>query len=250
MKILILDIETAPHIAYIWGLWKENIPLDRLIESGYVLCWSAKWYGTTAVEFSSLAHESKGKMIKRIHKLMDEADVIVTYNGKKFDIPHLNREFINQGLNPPSPYKQVDLYETAKRRFKFPSNKLQYVAQFLGIGEKAQTGGFDLWIRCMTSLKDREAWETMMKYNIQDVELTESVYTILKPWVTKHPNAALFSDGSKAVCTSCGSEHLQKRGVYHTLASVFQRYQCQDCGSWTRDNTPLKGKQFKTRGIE
>jgi hypothetical protein len=33
-KILLLDIETAPHRVYSWGLWKQDIHIDRIIEPG------------------------------------------------------------------------------------------------------------------------------------------------------------------------------------------------------------------------
>lgn len=75
-------------------------------------------------------------MLKQIHALLNEADAVVHYNGAKFDIPTLNKEFILHGLPPPAPYKQIDLLRTARSQFKFPSNKLDYIAQALDLGKR------------------------------------------------------------------------------------------------------------------
>jgi uncharacterized protein YprB with RNaseH-like and TPR domain len=123
MKILLLDIETAPNLGYIWKMFKENIPLDRLIESGYILCWSAKWLGEKEVFFESLQGKSSKAMLRPLYKMLNEADAVIHYYGKKFDIPTINNEIVDAGWAPPSPYKQIDLYDTVAQQFKFPSNK-------------------------------------------------------------------------------------------------------------------------------
>ncbi len=232
MRILLLDIETAPNLAHVWGLWQQNIGLPQIIKSGYTLCWSAKWYGEEEVYFNSIYHGSTKKMLKQIHTMLNEADAVVHYNGTKFDIPTLNREFILYGLPPPSPYKQIDLLRTARSQFRFASNKLDYVANFLGLGTKTKHRGHELWTQCMAG--DQEAWEEMEEYNINDVILLEAVYDVLKPWIKNHPNQNLYSNGDH-VCPNCGGHHLQKRGTSYTISGRYQRYQCKDCGTWSRN---------------
>lgn len=246
MKILLLDIETAPHLAYVWSLWDEAVTLDRLLESGTVLSWAAKWYGEDVVYFDSVNDSSKKKMLKEIYKLLNEADAVVTYNGDRFDLPYLNRSFLELGLTPPSPYKSIDLFKTVKRKFKFPSNKLQYVAQQLGVGSKVKHDGFELWVNCIKGNQD--SWAKMEEYNIGDVILLEGVYNKLLPWVTGHANHSLFSEDA-FVCPNCGSTHLQKRGFSYTLASKFQRYVCKSCGHWCKDNKILNKSYYKTTSI-
>jgi predicted RNA-binding Zn-ribbon protein involved in translation (DUF1610 family) len=222
----------------VWGLWKENIPLARLIDSSSTLCWSAKWYGEDEVLFSSIMETSHKRMIKQIHKLMEEADVIIHYYGSRFDLPVLNREFLILGLAPPSPYKSIDLLTTVRRKFKFISNKLDYVCEKLKLGKKHETS-FKLWVDCMN--KDPEAWEVMKKYNIQDVLLLEKLYDKLKPWISNHPNIGLYREVG-LVCPTCGSEHFHKRGYYHTSSYKYQRYQCTKCGSWFKGGANLGHK--------
>mgnify|MGYP003799076427 CR=1 FL=1 len=237
-----MDIENTPNLGYIWGLWEQNIAINQLVSTTKMLCYAAKWLGSDVVYFESLQKASQKKMMKSLHALLDEADAVIHYNGKRHDMPHINREFLEVGLLPPSPYKQIDLLETAKRQFKFPSNKLEYVAKALGVGEKMQNSGFTLWIGCMHG--DPAAWEEMKAYNIQDVIVLERVYEKLLPWIKGHANHSLYNTGSR-VCPHCGGTHLHKRGFVYTLASKFQRYQCTTCGTWSKDNTILNRKDYK-----
>jgi DNA polymerase elongation subunit (family B) len=229
LRLLLLDIETAPHLAAVWGLWGENIPIDRLMKPGYTLCWSAKWHGDKEIMFESVM-TGKSRMVKRIHKLMDEADAVCHYNGKKFDVPTLQKEMVLMDLSPPSPSKQIDLYEVAKRKFRFASNKLDFVAPQLGLGCKEKHKGMELWFGCMN--RNKQDWLEMERYNKQDVLLLEKVYDRLLPWIDGHPNRSVM-DGSLC-CTKCGSENNQARGYSITQAGRYPRFQCTDCGSWFR----------------
>lgn len=234
MKLLLLDIETAPNLVHVWGLWKQNVGTNQIIDAGYVLCWSAKWYGSSEVMFDSV-HQSRPKtMLNRIHKLINEAEVVVHYNGRSFDMPTLNKEFITNNMKPPAPYKQVDLCRVAKEEFRFPSNKLEYIARALKLGEKTKHEGHDLWIACMKG--DPAAWKRMETYNRNDVVLLEAVYERMRPWIKSHPNHGLYDEPGVPVCPSCGSGRLQRRGFARTVVNKYARYQCRDCGSWTREN--------------
>ena len=130
------DAETSPLTVYSWGLWQQNISIGQIIDSSFVMCWAAKWLGTDQILFDSVKRSGKKKMLLRLYKLLDEADAVIHYNGSKFDVPVVNKEFLLQGWNPPSSYQQIDLLKTARQRFKFPSNKLDYVANALGFGKK------------------------------------------------------------------------------------------------------------------
>lgn len=242
MKLLFIDIETAPNLAAVWGLYDQNVSLDQLLEPGYTLCWAAKWRGSKEIMFESIVTGEK-RMISRIHKLLDEADAVCHYNGKKFDIPILNKEFLLQGLNPPSPCRQIDLLNTARRRFKLASNKLDFVAGQLGLGNKTKHKGFEMWLGCMK--KDKASWAMMEKYNKRDVTLLEKVYDRLLPWIQHHPNRSVM-EGMEC-CPKCASKSFQARGVAVTGAGVYRRYQCQNCGSWFRGpkREPYSGTGYR-----
>lgn len=241
MKILLLDIETAPNVAHVWGLFQQNIGINQLIDSSFVMCWSAKWLGEEEIFFDSFVKNTPRRMLKKIHRLLEEADVVITFNGNRFDLPTLNKEFLIYGFPPPAKPQQIDLLKVARKQFRFPSNKLDYVAKSLGVGEKVKHAGHELWIQCLN--KDEHAWEIMEEYNKQDVRILEAVYQRLLPWIPNHPNHGLYSD--LMVCPNCGSDSLVRRGFTYTSAGKYQRYQCSGCGSWCKDR---KGVQEGTYG--
>jgi uncharacterized protein YprB with RNaseH-like and TPR domain len=180
MKILLLDIETTPMQVYAWGLWDQNISIDQIIKSTEMLCFGARWLDGKKVIFKSVHHDGKKEMLKELHKLMDEADLLVGWNSAAFDHKHINREFLENKMTPPSPTKDLDLMTITKANFLFPSNKLDYVAQKLDVGAKVKHSGFNLWIRCMEG--DKKAWKEMKEYQIQDVNLLVDLYHELLPW--------------------------------------------------------------------
>jgi len=231
IKILLLDIETAPNLVHVWALWQQNVSIKQIIDAGYVLCWSAKWYGEEKIYFDSIHQSDPKAMLVKIHKMLDECDAVIHYNGAKFDIPTLNKEFLLYKMKPPAPYKQIDLLRTARSQFRFPSNKLDYIAQKLKVGKKHAHAGHQLWIDCMAGKKS--AWSTMKTYNMQDVTLLEGVYEILKPWIKNHPNVGLYNADPEC-CPTCGSTKFQARGEARTIARTYQRYMCKGCGAWFR----------------
>jgi len=234
MKILHLDIETAPNVAHVWGLWQQNVGLAQLMESGYTMCWAAKWHGEKQMFSQSIHFDGEKDMLESMHALLDSADAVVHYNGKKFDMPTLNKEFIKAGMTPPDPYHQIDLLQVAKKRFRFASNKLDHVANELGLGQKVKHVGHEMWVRCMNG--DEEAWQNMIAYNKQDVLLLELLYNRMLPWIQNHPNHALYVESDSPVCPNCGSTEVKKKGVETTKLMQYQRYKCKGCG------TPLRGR--------
>ena len=261
-RILFLDIETAPHKGFFWGRFDQNIAANQVEQSGYTLCWSAKWFGESKMRHESVyeiantsiaeerpklnSQEVMIPMLAPVHKLLDEADIVVHYNGLKFDIPILNKEFVVHGFTPPSPYKQLDILQVARRVFRFDSNKLSEVLSTLGLGDKIKTD-FTLWTRCMDS--DPKAWAKMLKYNANDVKKLEKVYKTVRPWITHHPNMAVYKRGQIA-CPKCGSTRKQSRGTQVAVTQSYLRYQCQSCGGWYRGTVPVKySEKVLTRNI-
>lgn len=232
MKLLHLDIETAPHKVFAWGLYDQNVAINQIVEPGYTLCWAAKWHGKRGVLFDAIWKSGHEGQIRHIHELLAEADAVCHWNGQKFDIPTLNHEFVSLDIPPPATYKQIDLMLTARKQFKFASNKLDYIAQQLGMGSKIEHKGMDLWRDCMDG--DPKAHRIMERYNKQDVRLLEPLYNRLLPWVTNHPNMALYESEERPCCPKCGSADLQSRGTEKTATNAYRRFQCQACGSWSR----------------
>lgn len=230
-KIIFWDIETSPLIGTAWEVYEANI-LDVLKDSE-LLCFSYKEPGKGEVVTERQAKFNKDSpsdkhVVKALHAILSEADLVVAHNGDAFDMKKANNRFLYYGLPPLPPIASVDTKKAAKRYFGFTSNSLQDLARYLGLGSKLKHTGYDMWRGCMANKKS--AWKLMVKYNRQDVVLLEKVYNALKPHIKNHPRTSLLED--KHLVCECGSENLQKRGFRLTRARKVQRYQCQDCGAW------------------
>ncbi len=227
-RILHLDIETAPASYYIWNPYtKENLPISQMIRPGRMLMWGAKWDGDKRV---LQADERKGvkPMLKELHGLMSEADMIVSYNGDNFDIPWITGGIVQHDLGPLPPVASLDLYKTVKK-LRYQSSKLEYIAPLLGIGEKVKNAGFSLWRGVLTG--DKKSWKEMLTYNRGDITLLEQGYARLRPYIKNHPRLFDKQKGA-AVCPVCGSTHVQFKGTYRTLENKFHRFVCTQCGKW------------------
>ena len=225
-KILILDIETKPTVAYVWRAWDENISPEQVIDRGGLLCFAAKWLGAKETIFLSEWQDGHMAMIEAIHGLLSEAEAVVTYNGDKFDLAKLQGEFLLAGLPPPAPVTSIDVLKTIKKLGLF-MNRLAYVGPLLGVGRKLTHEGFALWAK--VNQGDEKAQKTMRKYNIKDVKVLEALYLKVRPYIKNHPH---LGEG-KHECGACGSNKTQRRGFRRTKFFKIQRIQCQDCGSWS-----------------
>jgi DNA polymerase elongation subunit (family B) len=240
LKILHLDIEISPSLATVWGLFNQNININALQGNSEVLTWAAMWHGEEDILYSGLHFATKRQMIQAVYDLLNEADVVVTYNGDRFDLKILNKEFLELGMTPPAPYKSIDLYKVVKRNFRFTSNKMDYVAKQLGIEGKTDHRGYQMWLDCMDG--DVAAFEEMSEYNRQDVVILENLFNRLQGWI-KGLNYSVFT--GELVCPECGGSHYQKRGPAILKTGIYQRFQCQNklCGHWFRSQKNEAAKE-------
>ena len=236
-KILTIDCETAPMTALTWGLFNQNIGINQIVRPGYTLSYAAKWLDKRKILFDA-RWKAKGEegMVQSAWELLNEADIVIHYNGKSFDIKILNREFLQHGLPPPDPFHQIDLLQVIRRQFRFQSNKLDFVSTELGIGSKLEHRGMALWVAVMDGVKCDQ--KVMEKYNKKDVVLTENLYYEILPWIPSHPNLGMYvdEDTKKPLCDHCGSSHVVKNGSQIKGVSRYQRYRCQSC------KAPLRGR--------
>lgn len=228
-KILLFDIETSPHLSYNWGKYEQNALAFK--SYGGLLCFAWKWIGKDTTHVLGLPHvKSEKQLLLRLKALLDRADVVIAHNGASFDVKMVNGFFAHHKIKPPSPYKVIDTKVVAKRHFRFVSNKLDDLGDYLHLGRKIQTGGMNLWFDCMKG--DKKAWAKMLKYNKQDVILLEKVYLCLRPYMDNHPNYNVLLNRPSS-CPNCGGRTLNTRGWNITRVARSRRYQCSDCGAWS-----------------
>jgi len=225
-KVLVLDIEWRPALAYVWRMWDENIGPDQLIDHGGMLCFCAHWEGSKDFEFYAEWTDGRKGMAEAALRLLEEADAVVTYNGDKYDLPKITGEILLAGLNPPPVVTSIDCIKAVKK-FGFNMNRLAYIGPLLKVGGKVKHQGFNLWKDVMAG--DAKAQATMKKYCIQDVRLLANLYRKIKPFIRNHPHMGK----DKHECGACGSNHMHSRGMRRTKAFKIQRLQCVNCGSWS-----------------
>lgn len=244
MKTYVFDIETAPNLAWVWGTWQQNIHSIQRIQEWSILSWAGKWYGTKKIDYYGADKHTEKELMQLLWEKLDEADVIVGHNMNRFDRKKVNTKFLEYGLQPPSPYKVVDTLTIAKRQFSFSSNKMADIAKRLGISQKMENSGFQLWLDCMDG--KAKAWREMKKYNRQDIVVTEAMYDKLKAWNPTPPNANSFDDSGECKCTVCSSKKLVKQGFYRTPTGKWQYYKCKDCGKMNRGRTNMLTKEQRS----
>jgi DNA polymerase elongation subunit (family B) len=206
-----------------------------------------KWDATTFKQYNDK------ELCKFIYDILSDADGIITHFGSGFDLKFLNSRLRVHGMPPLPPIKHIDTCMISWKRLKLASSRLDSVAAFFGLDQKTDIvrvgkerglplkHKWDLWT--LVSLGNKKAMALMAEYCAQDVDVLEKVYHHLLPLVSDHPNWNLFTDKDVIVCPHCGSTHVQKRGTHVGKTATYQRYQCQECGSWFR--VDKKGKNAR-----
>lgn len=250
MKVALIDIETSPALSYHFGMRNIFISPQQVQERTRVLCFAVRWqegYTPEPDGKTEFFAEWKGHDIAReLFKVYDEADVVIHYNGKRFDTPHARREMIEDGLPTPSPVVELDLWQETKGRFAFMTTKLQSLAEELLQSSKLSHEGIALWIAVLAG--DPEARQRMEDYNIQDVDLMVELLPLLLPWI-KVPNVSLVDSAAvgpllaaDVPCPRCGRvDTLKPRGKAVTVSGVYQSYRCENDGGYVRGTRRIDG---------
>jgi DNA polymerase elongation subunit (family B) len=246
-KVLLVDIETAPIEGFVWGLWDNNLSLNQIKTDWNMLSWAAKWLHKSEVMYDDASRTPRNdkKISKSLAALVQEADVIITHNGISFDRKKWNARFVKHGMKPPKDFKHIDTLRIAKKHFDFTSNKLEYLAEFLGAKVKKfqhkDFPGFELWVECLKG--NKKAWKEMKKYNKQDVLALEQVYKRLIPWDSSL-DFSIYEDHCNLVC-SCGSTSFHEDGYRYTNKGKYKRFECKKCGKQYQGSVNLFTKQQK-----
>ena len=238
-RIGTLDIETAPIVAYVWGLWKQNIGLPQIIRDWSILSYCYKYLDCKRVVYDDVSKQEDlfddTRLLLGLWKFLDETDIVIAQNGVAFDVKKIMARFIEAGMPPPSPFKVIDTMLEARKIAKFTSNKLAWLSAKLTDTPKlshSQFPGFELWVQCLA--RNPKAWRVMKRYNPVDVKGTEKLYLKLRPYIVGHPNLAAYDDDETARCPKCLSADLQKKGFAFTQTGQYQRYKCGGCKGWSR----------------
>ena len=242
-KILVYDIESAPLRSHIWSIWQHGVGLNQVESDWHMLSFAAKWLGEEDViyEDQSMCEdvEDDYDMLCKLWELLNEADIVVGHNVRRFDTKKVNARFILNGLPKPSTYRHIDTLEIAKRQFGFTSNKLEYLTDKLCVDTKKSKHekfhGHKLWSECLKG--NPEAWEEMKSYNIDDILATEELYNILSSWDNTLPNFDVYVD---EVLDMSEWEH---NGYHYSNLGKYKKYRNKVTGVQRRSRVNELGKE-------
>ncbi len=233
IKRLYFDIETSPNIGYFWQAgYKLNIPYDNIIKERAIITICYKWEGQRDVYHLTWDKTQSDKgMLEKFVKVANEADELVGHNGDRFDLPWVRTRCLYHRIPMMPDYKSIDTLKVSRSKFRFNSNRLNYIARYLNIGQKINTS-FDLWTKIVFN-KDKQAMDKMVKYCKQDVRLLEKVYKELEFYFNPKTHVGVLNNKPKSSCPRCGSE---KNAIHQTIVSAtgVKKYKvkCKDCHSY------------------
>jgi len=230
IKRLFFDIETSPNIGLFWTSgYKLNISHDSIIKERAIICICYKWAGEDKIySLQWDNNQDDKKLLEKFILVANEADEIVGHNGDRFDLPWIRTRCLYHRIPVFPNYTTLDTLKSARSKFKFNSNTLDYIAKFLGIGQKTHTG-YDLWKKVVLD-KDKESLEYMVEYCKNDVELLEKVYNEMSTYIPAKTHHGILNGGEKYSCPECGSENMKfSKKRYSALGTPRIQLQCEDC---------------------
>lgn len=240
-NVLVFDVETLPLVVYTFQTWNTNIYSRQVIKDWCILSYSAKWINDDKIISDVLTPKEAlvrddRRLLKDFWKLLERADVVVTHNGKSFDIKKLNTRFWKHDLNKPSSYKVIDTLTTAKAVFGLTYNSMDFIAKFKEAQEKMETE-FALWAAC--DVGDRQALADMVMYNEQDVIVQEQIYMSMRQWIPNHPDLGIY-ENLVGVCPTCLSKNHQVIGLFVASTRKYPEHRCSDCGCIWHESKEVK----------
>jgi DNA polymerase elongation subunit (family B) len=223
------DIETSPNVGLFWQSgYKVNISHDSIVQERAIMCICYKWEHQKTVHSLEWDNGDDKKMIEEFIDILSIADETVAHNGDNFDIKFFNSRVIYHNLVPQRPCNSVDTLKLARKKFRFNSNRLDYLGKYLFEDGKIHTS-FDLWKDIL--LKNCEkAMRKMVKYCKKDVLLLEKVYQKLCNYDEHKTHVGMLNGYDGWSCPECASIDVIRDGIRVMKASKKYRMRCKCCG--------------------
>ena len=229
-KRLFFDIETSPNIGLFFTAgFKLNIGYDSIIKERAIICICYKWEDDKEVNY--LHWDSKQcdkKMLQKFVQVANEADELVGHNGDKFDLAWIRTRCLFHRIPMFPTYTTIDTLKVSRSKFKFNSNKLDYIASYLGVGKKIKTD-YGLWKDILLK-NDKVAMAKMIKYCQQDVKILEKVFKELSLHLPPKTHYGVVFGQDRGSCPECGSDELVLKMHKFTASGTCRpQYQCKTC---------------------
>lgn len=232
-KRLYFDLESSPNIGLFWSSgYKQNIDYQNIIKERAIICICYKWEDEKQVHSLSWdKNQSDKKLLQEFIKVANQADELVGHNGDKFDLPWVRTRCLYHRIELFPKYVTIDTLKLSRRQFRFNSNRLDYIASFLGIGKKIKTD-FNLWKDIVLN-KCEKSMAKMIDYCKQDVKLLEQVHKELRLHDTPKTHYGVVLSNDKRLCPECASNNVIISKTRITAGGTKQiQYKCNDCGKY------------------
>jgi uncharacterized protein len=167
-KIVILDIETSSLEA----------------DAGIIVGAGLQPENGIAEYFGAVRTAEEKRMLTKLMSSLNKYEVIITWNGRGFDLPFLTTRLLSHGLDPRPLIgkRHVDLNEVVKNRLRLTFTYLDHVCDFFGIPRNKGPMGMDvpqLYLRAQEG--DAKALRTIREHCLDDLQATRKVFLRLKP---------------------------------------------------------------------
>jgi len=252
-RILFFDIESLTDTREVLKVFPSlsDYPGRTLkAQLNSVICFGYKWLGSPVKVLNAWDYKERWRrdvnddfaIVREAMEQLWRADVVVTFNGKKFDWKFLSTRAMKHGFGPLPKVMHVDLCQESKKHLFLYNNRLGNVAEFLTGESKLKHSGWDLWVD--VHAKKASAMRKMSAYCAKDVELLVPIFKRMRPWL-RLPNYNMYtSPKSKPVCPNCGSTRLKRHGLRVADSKIYTRYQCKDCLTCSREHKGLDRKSL------
>lgn len=240
-RILVMDIESSPMITATFSLWPDSIDHNAILQDWYVICAAWKYLDKPTVYSTSLLDDSNQfekdpandvVVLAKIREVMQEADVIIGHNFKKFDYRKINARLIEHGMEPlPSGIQILDTLSEIKKVASFSSNRLDHLGKVL-VGDGKIPTEKGLWLKVLKG--DKQAVKDMTEYCKGDVKLLEDVYLRIRPYLKNSPHLGVLHGESKYSCPKCGCGEMEGSKIRYSAAGVKKiQKQCSQCFAYS-----------------
>ena len=236
-KRLIFDIETSPNIGWFWGAsWKTSIGTHQILEERKVICVSYKWENEdTVYRLHWDDDKDDTELLREFTKVLRTADEVIAHNGDKFDIPWLRTRCLIKKLSFPAYVKSLDTLLKVRNGFNFQSNRLDYIAEIMGLGNKIKIDP-EVWkVVCFVPHHTKEykaGLKEMLEYCDYDVVLLEKVYHGLVRYIKPNTHVGVWAGKKAHSCPQCGAEDVEFVKNNVTIGGIIKRQMsCKTCSS-------------------
>ena len=237
--VLVFDIEESKAIMRLYDTGKQYVSWKSIEQEKYVTGWAAKWLfdnkmHSMFVTPKEARNRDERRVVKGIHRLLDQADIVIAHNGDGFDLKELAPRFLKYGLSPVNRYTTVDTLKKSRQIFRLPSHSLAYLLKYFGLeNQKMKRGDTDA-----AEDGDAKALKEDEKYCRQDVAGLEELYLMMRPHMKTHPSLSNSLDmyqplGDGAIrcprCLGAISEMKWSRRYRTPAGIVYKSCNCPHC---------------------